>query len=353
MPESLRGDGAFGLERWQALAVPAVALLAAASALLLAQSLAAIGARLALRSAAAWDDALVQRLRGPVRLFGWGLLMRLAYPALALPPRWEHGLGAAAQTVMGLGLFWALFRAVTLGAAHVGGSVWARDRPGARSLVSLGTSVARAALLAAAAVTVFSALGYPVTSLLAGLGLGGLALALAAQKTVENLFGAFALAVDQPFREGDFVKVDDFVGTVERIGMRSTRFRTLDRTVIAVPNGKLADARLETFAARDRIRLACTVGLTYGTSSAQLREVLAGLEASLRGHPKIWPDAVVVRFKELAASSLDVEVMAWFLTSDFGEFQAIRQDVLLSFLEVVERAGASFAFPTRTVHLVR
>jgi MscS family membrane protein len=140
---------------------------------------------------------------------------------------------------------------------------------------------------------------------------------------------------------------------VEAIGLRSTRIRTLDRTLITIPNGRLADMRLESLTARDRMRLACTVGLVYGTTAAQMRRVLAGLESALREHPKIWPDAVVVRFKEFAASSLDIEVMAWFQTPDWSEFQLIRQEVLLRFMEVVEAAGTSFAFPTRTVRLVR
>jgi MscS family membrane protein len=202
------------------------------------------------------------------------------------------------------------------------------------------------------AVSVLASLGYPVAGLLAGLGVGGLALALAFQKTGEHLFGSIALAVDQPFRVGDFVKVEDFVGTVETIGLRSTRFRTLDRTLIAIPNGLLADMRLESFTARDRMRLACTVGLVYGTTAAQMRQVLEGLESVLRAHPKIWSEAVVVRFKELAAYSLDIEVMAWFETPEWSEFQLIRQEVLLQFMDVVERAGTSFAFPTRTVHVV-
>ena len=136
-------------------------------------------------------------------------------------------------------------------------------------------------------------------------------------------------------------------------GFRSTRIRTLDRTLISLPNGKLADMRLESFSARDRLRLACTIGLVYGTRADEMRRVLAGLEGVLRAHPKIWPDAVVVRFKEFGASSLDIEVMAWFLTSDWGEFQAIRQEVLLAFMDVVERSGSAFAFPTQTVYLVK
>jgi MscS family membrane protein len=139
---------------------------------------------------------------------------------------------------------------------------------------------------------------------------------------------------------------------VEAIGLRSTRFRTLDRTLITIPNGKLADMRLESLTERDRMRLACTIGLVYGTTTSQMKTVLAGLERVLRAHPRIWPDAVVVRFKEFGDSSLNIEVMAWFQTSVWSEFQLMRQDILLQFMDVVEKAGSSFAFPTRTVHLV-
>jgi MscS family membrane protein len=165
------------------------------------------------------------------------------------------------------------------------------------------------------------------------------------------MFGAISIGVDQPMREGDFVKVYDFVGTVEQIGLRSTRIRTLDRTVITIPNGELANQRIESFAVRDRIRLACTIRLVYQTTAEQMRGVLADLEAILRGHPKIWPDSVTVKFSTLGASSLDIDIMAWFQTSDWAEFQAIRQDVLLSFMEAIERRGTRIALPTQTVLL--
>jgi MscS family membrane protein len=247
--------------------------------------------------------------------------------------------------------FWALLRSADIVGELISGSPWAKAHPASRSLFPLAIRSGKVAIIIMAVVGVLSLWGYPVASLLAGLGIGGLALALAAQKTVENLFGSFSIGLDQPFREGDFVKVEDFVGTVEAIGLRSTRIRTLDRTLVTIPNGKLADMRLESFAVRDRMRLACVVGLVYGTTAGQMRQVLEGLERVLRAHPKIWPDAVVVRFKEFGASSLDIEIMAWFQTPDWGEFQLIRQEVLLSFMDVVESAGTSFAFPTRTVHL--
>jgi MscS family membrane protein len=150
------------------------------------------------------------------------------------------------------------------------------------------------------------------------------------------------------------VRVESGVsGTVEAIGLRSTRLRTLDRTVVTIPNGKLADQRIETFAARDRCRLFCTLTLVYATTAAQMRSVLEGVEAVLRRHPRVWPEGISVRFVAMSSSSLDVEVIAWFDTADWNEFQSIRQEVLLALIDVVERAGTAFAFPTQTVQLTR
>jgi MscS family membrane protein len=231
-------------------------------------------------------------------------------------------------------------------------SSWAQARPASRSLVPLGARILQVAVMAMALVTVMSDLGFRVTGILAGLGIGGLALALAAQKTVENLFGAFSMGLDQPFRVGDFISVENLVtGTVEVVGLRSTRIRTPERTVITVPNGKLADMRIESFAPRDRIRFAAVLGLARGTSAAQVRRVMAGVEQALQAQPKLWPEGVSVRFKEITPNSLDLNVECWFGTTDYQEFQTIRQELLLTFLDLVQSAGTSFAVPTRAVQV--
>jgi MscS family membrane protein len=201
-------------------------------------------------------------------------------------------------------------------------------------------------------VAILATLGYPVATVLAGLGIGGLALAFGAQKTIENLFGSVALAADQPFRVGDFVRIEDFTGNVERIGMRSTQVRTMDRTLISIPNGKLADMRIEDFASRDRIRFAATAGLVYGTTEEQVRRVVAGIETMLRTNPMVWPEPVVAKLAAFSPSSLDVEVLCWFQTNDFGGFRDLRQEALLGIMRIVEEAGTSLAFPTQTVHVV-
>ena len=351
LPAPLLRPGPLDLLWWQWLALPLVLLIAtiigAASSRLLRSGL----TRLVKRSSSEWDDAVITRIGAPLTAALTLLVGLILIQFLALYPPAE----AAAHRVIRVGffvvIFWSLWRLVDIGRQVLAQTQWALDSASSRALLPLGARITKVIVLAVSAVAVFSMLGYPVASLLAGLGLGGLALALAAQKTVENLFGAFSIGVDQPFREGDFVKIEDFVGTVEAMGLRSSRFRTLDRTVITIPNGRLAEMRLESFTARDRLRLAMVVGLVYETTAAQMRDVLSGFEQILRSHPKIWPDAVVVRFREFAASSLDIEVMAWFQTADWSEFQLIRQEVLLQFMEVVERSGSGFAFPTQTVHL--
>jgi MscS family membrane protein len=307
--------------------------------------------RLAGRSAAAWDDALVAALATPLSVLLAVQSVGIVLPFLALDPR---AIGLVASGVA-LGttaaVLWLAFRAIDVARAVLEQRPWAAARPASRSLLAIASRVAKVVVFLFGAIAVLASLGVSVASLIAGLGIGGLALALAAQKTVENLFGTLSIGVDQPLREGDFVRVDDVVGTVEMIGLRSTRIRTLDRTIVTVPNGQLADQRIESFAVRDRLRLACTLGLVYSTTAAQLRRTLAALEETLRAHSKIWAETVVVRFKQLGESSLDIEIMAWFETSDWGEFQLIRQEMLLAFMEVVERNGTSFAFPTQTLHV--
>jgi MscS family membrane protein len=134
--------------------------------------------------------------------------------------------------------------------------------------------------------------------------------------------------------------------------LRSTRIRTLDRTVITIPNGRLSEMRLEGYSPRDRIRLACNLALDYATTAGQMREVLADCERVLREQPKIYPDDVTVRFKELGETALAVEVQDWFVTNRFAEFQRIREDVLLSFMAAVERAGTRFALQNLALCLV-
>lgn len=343
-------EGPFGLLWWQWLALPLLAIGAWLLGRLLGGVTRAILGRVSARTEASWDDRLLERV-GPQLTFAWGLVVfGSALPSLGLTAQAQGIFHAFLTAGAVFVIFWALWRSVDVVQEVLLSSSWAAS-PSARNLLQISGNMTKGVIAGAGALAILSAFGYPVTTLLGALGIGGLAFAFGAQKTVENLFGSISLAVDQPFRVGDFVKVEDFTGTVEDVGLRSTRFRTLDRTVISIPNGALADQRLETFAARDRMRLATTLGLEYSTTHSQMLQVIDGVERVLREHPRIWPDAMVVKFKEFGASSLDIEVMAWFQVPTWADFQHCRQEVLLSFMKVVEDAGTGFAFPTRTLHV--
>ncbi|MEO7521963.1 MAG: mechanosensitive ion channel domain-containing protein, partial [Gemmatimonas sp.] len=160
------------------------------------------------------------------------------------------------------------------------------------------------------------------------------------------------LAADGAFRVGDWVRAGTTEGTVERIGLRSTSFRTNNRTVVRVPNGPLANERIETFGERDRILLRTDLDLTYGTTTDQVEAIRSGIHDALTTHPKIWPDAVRVHVVAFTDSAIRINVMAWFLTAEYAEFLEIRHAMLLRFMRLVEERGSSFAFPSRTIYHV-
>ncbi|TMB32785.1 MAG: mechanosensitive ion channel family protein [Deltaproteobacteria bacterium] len=289
VPAPLLRAGPYQLALWQWLALPATAAAAWIASRLLGGATHAVLTRFAARTETSFDDEMVEGLSGPIVLAWFFAALHALLVLIELPPRPELFTIRAINGGLFLAFFWALFRFVDVGKQAVHRSRWASANPSSRQLLALGSRVAKAIVAAMTIIAVVSALGFPVASLIAGLGIGGLALALAAQKTVENLFGAFAIGFDQPIREGDFVQIDGVKGWVESIGLRSTRVRTSERTMVCFPNGRLAETRTENYAARDRFRFYTVLGLTYGTSAAQMRQILAGVDGELRGQSKFYP----------------------------------------------------------------
>lgn len=282
-------------------------------------------------------------------VFGFGLgafvwLDRAAHGEPAYLPL----LAKTSTLVLGL---WVGFRAVETAARIARGRFKAQGRGAAAAVVPLLQKVAKSALILLAAVLYLDNLGVNVSALLAGLGVGGLAVALAGQRTVENLFGGIMLILDQPVRVGDFCRFGDKLGTVEDIGLRSTKVRTLERTVVSIPNGSFSQLELENFASRDKIWLKAELGLRYETSAAQLQAVIASLRALLLAHPRVDPDPARVRFVRFGAYSLDLEVFAYINTGDINEFLAIREEIYLQMMAAIEAAGTGFAFPSQTLYL--
>ena len=194
--------------------------------------------------------------------------------------------------------------------------------------------------------------GFDLTAVLTGLGLGGVAIAFAAQKTLEHLLGGIMVISDKPIQVGDFCRAGEFQGVVEDIGLRSTRLRTLDRTVVSIPNGQLATMSLENFTLRDRIRFRHVIGLRYETAADQLRYVLAEIRRLLYEHSKVDSQDARVRFVAFGHSSLDVEILAYVMATDFAVFLAIQEDLLLRIMDIIEAGGTSVAFPSQTMYVV-
>jgi MscS family membrane protein len=196
-------------------------------------------------------------------------------------------------------------------------------------------------------------LGAPVYGIVAGLGVGGLAIALAAQPTIENLIGGLNLFADKPIRVGDVCKYGTDIGTVEAIGIRSTRIRGADRTLTTIPNAALAKMPIVNLTRRDRILIQTVIGLRYETTPEQLRYVLVRLRELLLGHPRVEHGTARARLAGFGGSSLDIEVFAYVATRDWAEFLGIREDILLRIMDVIEEGGAALAFPSQTLYLGR
>ena len=351
VPEPLRRVGPLRVQWWQWLALIALVPLLIGVGGLVGRVISAILGLVARRTANSWDNQLLTLLHGPLFMLCTVLLLTPATNQLGLNIEVAGFIGNLVRAGLVVVSFWALLRIVTLIERHTLTQTWSRGQAEIYSLVPLGAQLARLMLVLLGIIAMLAQFDYPVGTLLAGLGIGGIAVALAAQKTLENLIGSVAIGIDKPFRVGDAVKIDDLEGTIEEVGLRSTRIRTAERSLVSIPNGKLADMRTESFASRDRFRFSATIGLVHATTAAQLEGVVAGIEAWFRAQPKIWKDTMYARFVGLGDSALNIEIMAWLVTTDAAEFRDLRQSALLAIMRLVEENGTSFAFPTRTVEM--
>ena len=210
--------------------------------------------------------------------------------------------------------------------------------------------VADVLVLAAGGIVTLKFYGFDPTAALAGLGIGGIAVALAAQKTLENVIGGLSIIFDKAVRVGDFLKLGDLSGTVDYVGLRSTRIRTLDRTVLSVPNGQIANATIETLSSRDKFWFHHFFGLRYGTTALQMSAVLDGIQQRLGSHRSVEHESARARFVRVGPSSLDIELFAYLFADDWVKFLEIQEALLLDVMEIVERAGAVIAFPSQTLY---
>lgn len=341
----------YGVEIWQAIVLVAALLASAMLALVIGWLM-----RVAVPERKRSPERIARQRTGFIRPLqalivagaGFGALRMLGFPEIVDVP-----LRVAFGVIMALAGGWLAISVVDrLGAPSAGASTRFTYRD--EMLRSVVVAVAKVVVIIGAVIALAEILAIPYEGVIAGLGIGGLAVALAARSTLENFIGGLTMLADKPVRVGDFCRFDnDKLGTIETLGLRSVKIRSLDRTLFVVPNGQFINMNLENFARRDSIRLLTTLQLRYETTPDQLRFVLAEIRRLLLKHPEILEDPLRARFVGFGAHSLDVEVLAYVATSDFNKFLAVQEDVLLRITDIVEAAGSGFAFPSSVNYIAR
>jgi len=343
----------FGTDLWQLIGLLALAPAAWGFAFLVAWIILRIARSFARRTTTDLDDRIVESVHRPLRFAATVYLFLAGAYGLRLDVPVLGFLVRASRVLTILLVTWVFLRLVDILTRAARERMVREERRAAVSMLDLSCRAAKVLIVALGLLGLLQNLGFNVSGIVAGLGLGGVALAFAAQKTVENLFGGVSLSLDQPIRVGDFCSFGGRMGTVEDVGLRSTRVRTLERTVVSVPNGQLAAVEIENHTERDRFRVFTTIGVRYETSPDQIRRLVGSIRELLAAHPKVIQDPLRVRFVGFAASSLNIEIHTFVDTREVEEFFAIREELFLGIMDLVAATGTGFAFPSQTLYLGR
>jgi MscS family membrane protein len=348
LPTFLVKTRALGMPLWQWLAI-----------VLLAPVALALGWAIAYAGRHSWQ--FVRRVRHlpapptqPHRNFGPGALIL----SVLIHYRFVDYLGTSLLyrqyylwfllLALSIGAYWAVTRITYWIFRDVSNRLTERGRLAERSLVELSHRVLNVILFLIVGLAYLKVLSIDVTPALAGLGIGGLAIGLGAQKTFENLLGGISILTDKAIVVGDPCKIGDQTGTVEDIGLRSTKIRTENRTVVSIPNGTVATATLENFRFRDKILCKQMVRLRYDLSPDHIRYALAQIREVLAQHAKVEEATARVRLLKFGDNGLEVEIYAYILERDYGIFLAAQEDLMLQVMESLEKTGAAIALPTQT-----
>jgi MscS family membrane protein len=356
IPHALLRRGWLGVPLWQWL----VLALGVAMALLAAAAMRKIVVPLLRRVlfgslVEQQDEWLLDRLTGPLRGLISLLVIQVTVALLRLPlfarQVWYFVGGGLAIILGG----WFFNRVVQVSGRLLGRRMQRRGGADATAVIRLIERTLSVVTFCFVVVLLLKAAGLikDASTLIAGLGVGGIAIALAAQKTLENLFGGISIIFDRTIRVGDSCRIGDRTGTVEDIGLRSTALRTDANTVLTVPNSQLSAMNIENFGMRRKIYFRHVIGLRWDTTAQKMRGLLDALRALLQADPQVEPSTSRVRLIRFGPSSLDIEVVAYILTTDDLKFLEAQENLLLRIMETIEAKGASTAFPSQTLYLGR
>jgi MscS family membrane protein len=256
--------------------------------------------------------------------------------------------------LLAFAFYWALTRVTYWLSLRMWNQFTTRGMYAERSLVSLSRRVLDVAIFFLIALLVFkNVLDWNLTAALAGLGIGGLAIGLGAQKTFENMMGGISILTDRAVLVGDACRIGDQRGIVEDIGLRSTKLRTEERTLVSIPNGTVATAVLENFRLRDKILFRQVVRLRYDLSPDHVRYVMQELRDVLARHPKVEDASARVRLLNLGENAIEVQIYGYVLTREYREFLAVQEELILQAMDVLENSGAAIAVPGQTTMVTR
>jgi MscS family membrane protein len=350
LPPSLHGE-VFGVEVWQLLALIGLVFVAFIIRKIIhfvvANRLRALGERLRQN----WVLRFVDVFASPGATLAMAVLIRVTYPALGLPDFLENAMVVAVRVLFTLSIVWAAYRLVDVLAARLAEQAEATESKLDDQLVPLVRKSLKILVVLAGGLFILQNLDIDVGSLLAGLGIGGLAFALAAKDTVANFFGSLMIFIDRPFQIGDWIVVKGTEGIVEEVGFRSTRVRTFYNSVVSVPNMVFTDAHIDNFGRREYRRTFVTLNLTYDTTPEQMQAFVEGVRAIILNNSHTRKDYYEVHMSGFGAHSLDVMVYFFFKVKSWTEELAQRHNVYLEILRLARELGVEFAFPTQTLHV--
>jgi len=329
-------------------------LVALVSKRLLAYLLVKLLESLTRRTANDLDDQLLACIRKPLELFFLTIGLFVAAHFLQLPTEptdVRTGVFSLLRALFAVAGGWALFNMAGVFGQYLEALSARTENDLDDHLVPFVRKSLRVLIVILAGIMVIQNLGYSTSGLLASLGIGGMALAFASKDALANVFGSLMIIFDRPFKVGDAVTAGDMEGVVEEVGFRSTKIRTFNKSVISVPNNIIANMPINNITQSNMRRIRMTIGVTYDSTPAQLREVTGRIRTLLSEHPALAPDAVQVNFTDFGASSLDILIQCFTITPNWNEYMDVREDVCLKVMESLEELGLQFAFPSRTVYL--
>jgi len=351
MPKSFIEKSFLWFPLWRWIVIILIIPLSFIVAALITRALVPAGNWLIHRFAKGHHAHQVKRITGPIRF----LVLALAFYGLSSLSTslmeslfWRY----TASTLTVIGLTWLCIRLIDV-AAEVNAYRLNEPYSGKVAVGRLIRQLSKGAALITGLIIIFYIAGINLTAVLTGIGVGGIAVAFAAQKTLENLFGGIMIVSDKTIRVGDFCKAGGYSGTVEDIGLRSTRIRSLDRTVISIPNGQLATMSLENVTLRDKFWFHHIINLRLETTSEQCSQTLTGIRKLLSEHAMVEPQTINVRFTGFGNALLNLDISAYILVDAYDIFQSIQEELLLCIMEIVEKSGAGLASPLQGVYITK